>query len=161
MSYKWWNSTDTLLLASLFNMVSREFFGAQHSFMSSRAGGGKVWKEQERDIQAKLWLPGACGKQQEKEGAAVGALQHPGGCHHGNRPRASPTTGTERERERERERGMGWGDRDNHMRGVNCYKYQESNQYVKMCVPLFTYMRHVNEKRGEREEELERKRRDY
>lgn len=47
------------------------------------------------------------------------------------------------------------------MSGVNCYKYQESNQYVKMCVPLFTYMRHVNEKRREREEELERKRRDY
>lgn len=48
MSHKWWNSTDTLLLASLFNMVSREFFGALRSlFMSSRAGGGKVWKEQE------------------------------------------------------------------------------------------------------------------
>lgn len=47
------------------------------------------------------------------------------------------------------------------MSGVNCYKYQESNQYVKMCVPLFTCTRHVNEKRGEREEELERKRRDY
>ena len=63
--------------------------------------------------------------------------------------------------ERGGERGTGRGDKDNHTSGVNCYKYQESNQYVKMCVPLFTYMRQVNEKRREREEELERKRRDY
>lgn len=53
------------------------------------------------------------------------------------------------------------GDKDNHTSRVNCYKYQESNQYVKMCVPLSTYMRCVNEKRREEEEELERKRRDY
>lgn len=43
----------------------------------------------------------------------------------------------------------------------SCYKYQESNQYVEMCVPLFTYMQCVNEKWREGEEELERKRRDY
>lgn len=157
MSYKWWNSTDTLLLASLFNMVSREFFGAQHSFMSSRAGGGKVWKEQERDVWAKtvaawsLWEAAGEGRGCSGSPAASGGLppweQTLSIPHHGNREG--------------RGRGMGWGDRDNHMSGVNCYKYQESNQYVKMCVPLFTYMRHVNEKRGEREEELERKRRDY
>lgn len=147
MSYKWWNSTDTLLLASLFNMVSREFFfGAQSSFMSSGAGGGKVWKEQERDVWAKLELP--CGKELQWEPCSIR-----GAATMGTEPQHPPTTGTER--------GMGWGDRDKHMRGVNCYKYQESNQYVKMCVPLFTYMRHVNEKRREREEELERKRRDY
>jgi len=41
---------DTILLASLFNMVSREF--SEHSaLMSSRAGEeGKVWKEQEEDV---------------------------------------------------------------------------------------------------------------
>jgi len=59
------------------------------------------------------------------------------------------------------ERGTGRGDEDNHTSGVNCCKYQESNQYVKMCVPLFASMWRVNEKRREREEELERKRRDY
>lgn len=66
--------------------------------------------------------------------------------------RGAATTGTSPEHplprgKRGGERGMGRGDKDNHTRGVNCYKYQESNQYVKMCVPLFTYMQRVNEKR--------------
>lgn len=76
-------------------------------------------------------------------------------------PPREPAPSIPHPRERGGERGMGRGDKDNHTSRVNCYKYQESNQYVKMCVPLFTYMRHVNEKRREREEELERKRRDY
>lgn len=33
------------------------------------------------------------------EAARAGALQHPRGCHRGNQPRASPTTGKEGERE--------------------------------------------------------------
>lgn len=111
--------------------------------MSSRAGSGKVWKEKERDSAESYSFPEPMGR------IHCGSPQHPWGsrCHPGTGPEQSLLWGS--------------GTGNNHTRGVNCYKYQESNQYVKMCVPLFACMRRVNEKRRGREEELERKRRDY
>lgn len=157
MSYKWWNSTDTLLLASLFNMVSREFFwrAALSSWAHELEEGkcGRSRRESEREMLKQSCLEPVGSSRKEKRGCG-GSPAASGGLPPWEQ--TPSTKGKQRGRE-----VWGWGDRDNHMSGVNCYKYQESNQYVKMCVPLFTCTWHINEKRGEREEELERKRRDY
>lgn len=138
MSYKWWNSTDTLLLASLFNMVSRVFGERSALLWAHEPKEGKCGRSRRGMFK---WAIAAWSLW---EGSAVGAPPHPWGCHQHPRdwPWAAPAAGRTG-------RGAGQGDRDNHTSRVNCYKYQESNQYVKMCVPLFTCMRRVNEKRRE------------
>lgn len=156
MSYKWWKSTDTLLLDSLFNMVSREFLESRTLLWAHELEEGKCGRSRRGLFKQSCSCLEPMGSGVSRKGLQQEPCSICEAATAGTSPKTFPLQG-----EKGRERGMGQGDRDNHTSGVNCYKYQESNQYVKMCVPLFTYMRHVNEKWRERKEELERKRRDY
>lgn len=82
-------------------------------FMSSRAGGGKVWKEKkrerERDVEAELELPAACGKQHKRGRGCSGSPAASGGLPPWEQTLSIPHTTTGKQRKGEREREV-WGE---------------------------------------------------